>query len=172
MISETEQARNNLDLEFLQGTLKDKADLPVSLIYASEGNPLPSISGAVPTTTGLAATFQLLFIPTKDSLEEVNLLQIFIYSQDKLNEPTLELYEFVRQANSRSLMGFFGIEDEEKRIFHRYVFTIPRFIVPNEAVFLETLSLCFGNFDSIANIILALAKRDYSLQEATEKLNN
>ena len=171
MISETEHQRHKVDLEFLKTTLENAA-IQAELILASEKNPVSFISANLPFTyQGPKAAFQLIFIPAEGILEEVSLLQIYTYSEDKISEPNSELYEFLRLVNPRSLMGFFGIEDGEKRIFHRYVYSIPRFQVPNEKVFIETLELCIANFGNITSIIFDLANKKIPFQEAKNKLN-
>lgn len=168
MISETEQKRQWIDLEFLQTTINN-AGIKTQLIPASEEFPQPVLIGSMPDSyQGPEAEFQLTYLAIEGMLSEVTLLQIHLYLAKELKEEEINHKDLFYAMNTRSLLGYFGME--EGQLFFRYVFTNPRYNPPNEEVFMEALGLCFGNFGNFANLIAQLDQGEKSRAELIHSL--
>ena len=170
MVSETEIQRQLADLEFLKVSL-DNAEVKAQLVQPSETYPLPFLVGELPTAyKGPSTSFQLMYIPAGEVLEENAMLQIHLYTENQLGEQSEEAKNLLEQFNMQTLMGHFGIS-EDRQLFYRYVYALPRFTVPNEAAFLEVIGLSFSTFTSFATLIVEVAAGNLTAQEAIAALN-
>lgn len=168
MLSEQEQKRHAVDLEYLKNTLENTG-LDAELYEASEEQPISYLAGYLPDPNNEpSAAYQLLYIPG-DHFEEVALLQIHIYMLQPLPANVDKAQSLMPYINTASLLGYFGLE-EDGQLFYRYVYALPRFDPPNEAVFLETFSLCINNFASLMQLVLQVGMGEKQPEEVKAQL--
>lgn len=164
----TEDQRHLLDLQFLQELLK-KRGIATNLYEKSAETPMSFLAVSLPAANeGTDVLIQLMYIPTSEALAETNLLQFFVENPEQIAMDNLDLRPLLAYLNLRTPLGYFGLT--EQNVFYRYVYSLGRFEVPNEANFVEILDLFTQTFSSFTPLVLRVLKGELSLEEAKAQL--
>ena len=169
MLSETENKRQLLDLEFLGGILSD-AGVETTLYPKSEQLPVSFLSIGLPELPQKRETFlQLMYIPTSGLLEETNILQFFIQLPNSDQQNTEAIASLLSVLNTRTALGYFGL-GEDGHLFYRYNFVMHRFQVPEKLQFLEVTNLVIQVFLAYGLTVLEFHDGNISLEQAIGQL--
>ncbi|MEM9836845.1 MAG: hypothetical protein AAF828_10105 [Bacteroidota bacterium] len=166
----TEQQRQLLDLQFLEGLLND-VGIPTRLTEQSDQYILSFLSVQLEVGSSAPnAILQLMYIPTAEVLRETNLLQFFAYLSDEVIESSGEINAFLAYLNTRTPVGYFAL-DAESKLFYRYVYPMARFKVPAKDHFMEIFDLFRQTFAAFGSTLCSLAAGKINYEAATQAIN-
>lgn len=168
-MNDTELTRQNLDLEFLGGTLTN-AGIPNLLTPQSEEYALPFLSLEIGVAEGVDPAYvQLMYIPSAEILEETNLLQFFAYLPEVKDATVTPPADLIYFLNTRTALGYFGYDGTGK-LFYRYVCPLARFAVPAEKQFLEMVDLYCGTLTVFGDKLCQFQRGTLSEQDLRQSV--
>lgn len=171
METNTEDQRQSVDLQFLQGVLNDH-EIATHFAEKSEEYALSFLSVEVSKEIIPQDTYvQMMYIPSASVMDETNLLQFFAFLPEDLPQISDDVKTLISYLNTRTPYGYFA-PDQEGKIFYRYVYALPRFDVPNKDVFIEVFNLFVGTLAFYGKAITQLAKGELSLEQAKNQVES
>lgn len=161
--SNTEEIRQMLDLEHLQYNLIEEG-FQLDLLGAEQGFTQPFIALKFASQTfNQVCQMQLVYLPSAHFLNEMNLLQCYftfpikITNSDKINT-------LLTKLNLMMPLGSFFFNEFGEMAF-RYVYTLPRFQVPEKIHFMEILKTVLGTIEDYSKLIVQINSGEISLND-------